>query len=429
MQATLTSAVAVANVDLRELADQAAEGTAAFRDLLQGCSLTELPVCRLRVTDSFSTCHGCHSLDPRGNADFDAYRAGFFGTSGEYSFENETQVFKIPHLRNLYQKAGMFGTPQVPFFAPDSILGPGRGGPFAEETAYMGPQVRGFGFLHDGSTDTTQRFHGAAVFVARPVGALGRGDPGNPNGLDAVFPALATRSACVTSFRQAPISALALLPEPLREPASFCLASGPLPDVCFADPTDATCEAALAAVAEALGDPSFPEAFVTKLLPFCFQFGSLLENGASDGNCYPQGLTERNQVEAFMLAFDSNMKPMVGQQLTLEDGRTNSPDLRALLAAAARGDCDAGVRQGSTGYLVTGPNGSAPPQSTLEDGVGQHVALRTLARRNGPVTVTCYPPHPDRAEARRSALDRDADGVTDRAEFEHGTDPGNANSH
>ena len=42
--------------------------------------------------------------------------AGFFGTDGESSIEGEPQEFKIPHLRNLYQKVGMFGMPAVPFF-------------------------------------------------------------------------------------------------------------------------------------------------------------------------------------------------------------------------------------------------------------------------------------------------------------------------
>ena len=49
----------------------------------------------------------CHTLNPRGNAEFDVYRPGFFGTSGTYSFENESQMFKVPQLRNLYQKVGM----------------------------------------------------------------------------------------------------------------------------------------------------------------------------------------------------------------------------------------------------------------------------------------------------------------------------------
>ena len=44
------------------------------------------------------TCEGCHRLEPQ---------LGHFGTDGEASFENEVQIIKIPHLRNLYQKVGM----------------------------------------------------------------------------------------------------------------------------------------------------------------------------------------------------------------------------------------------------------------------------------------------------------------------------------
>ena len=77
--------------------------------------------------------------------------AGFFGTDGRSSIEGETQVFKIPHLRNLYQKVGMFGMPAVPFFKPG-------------DNGNKGDQVRGFGFLHDGSVDTLFRFHSAIAF-------------------------------------------------------------------------------------------------------------------------------------------------------------------------------------------------------------------------------------------------------------------------
>jgi hypothetical protein len=70
------------------------------------------------------------------------------------SFENEPQHLKIPHLRNMYQKVGMFGMPAVPFFN-------------AGDNGFMGDQVRGFGFLHDGSTDTLFRFHNAVVFNQR----------------------------------------------------------------------------------------------------------------------------------------------------------------------------------------------------------------------------------------------------------------------
>jgi hypothetical protein len=49
----------------------------------------------------------------------------------------KSQDFKVPHLRNLYQKVGMFGI--------DSVL---NGLPL-----YL-PQIRGFGFDHEGIQDT-----------------------------------------------------------------------------------------------------------------------------------------------------------------------------------------------------------------------------------------------------------------------------------
>ncbi|HME72585.1 MAG TPA: thrombospondin type 3 repeat-containing protein, partial [Myxococcota bacterium] len=87
-------------------------------------------------------CEGCHDLTPA---------SGHFGTGGKWSFEQETQIVKIPHLRNLYQKVGMFGMADVPF---DNAL----------QQGFQGPQIRGFGFLHDGSVDTLFRFLQATVF-------------------------------------------------------------------------------------------------------------------------------------------------------------------------------------------------------------------------------------------------------------------------
>jgi DNA-binding beta-propeller fold protein YncE len=74
--------------------------------------------------DGPASCNTCHVLDPA---------LGFFGSNGMQSIEGEPQRFKIAHLRNVYQKVGMFGLPGQ----PDT-----------------GAQVRGFGFLHDGSIDT-----------------------------------------------------------------------------------------------------------------------------------------------------------------------------------------------------------------------------------------------------------------------------------
>ena len=97
------------------------------------------------TADTVATCNGCHTYDRA---------SGFFGGDGRTTFENETQHFKIAHLRNVYQKVGMFGMAPSTFFA-DAVIG----------NAPMGPQVRGFGFLHDGSTDTVLRFFHATVFT------------------------------------------------------------------------------------------------------------------------------------------------------------------------------------------------------------------------------------------------------------------------
>jgi DNA-binding beta-propeller fold protein YncE len=82
------------------------------------------------ASDTVEDCDGCHSLDPLN---------GFFGTGGEQSFEGEPQHLKVPHLRNVYTKVGMFQT--------------------------SGAQVRGTGILHDGSVDFVDTFLSAPVFA------------------------------------------------------------------------------------------------------------------------------------------------------------------------------------------------------------------------------------------------------------------------
>jgi hypothetical protein len=77
---------------------------------------------------------------------------GFFGTKGFSTDEGLTQNFKIPHLRNAYEKVGMFGLPAIA-----GILGGDNG--------HTGEQIRGFGFLHDGSVDTVRRFLRAIQFI------------------------------------------------------------------------------------------------------------------------------------------------------------------------------------------------------------------------------------------------------------------------
>lgn len=100
------------------------------------------------ATDAVATCHGCHTLDAA---------QGFFGTDGRTTFENEPQEFKVAQLASAYQKVGMFGMPDVPFLNLP-----------ANRREHQGPQVRGYGFLHDGSIATLLDFLHATVFALSP---------------------------------------------------------------------------------------------------------------------------------------------------------------------------------------------------------------------------------------------------------------------
>jgi hypothetical protein len=92
--------------------------------------------------DAGFNCNGCHIVDSA---------KGFFGTDGRASFEGITQIFKIPHLRNIYTKIGMFGFPDSRFFD-------------VNESGNLGDQIRGFGLTNDGVVDTVDRFLSAIVF-------------------------------------------------------------------------------------------------------------------------------------------------------------------------------------------------------------------------------------------------------------------------
>jgi DNA-binding beta-propeller fold protein YncE len=85
------------------------------------------------------SCDNCHRLRPN---------SGQFGTNGLMTFEGGriTENFKIPQLRNMYTKVGMFG------FSADN-------------GAITGAQIRGFGFSHDGTLDTLDNFFRDPVFL------------------------------------------------------------------------------------------------------------------------------------------------------------------------------------------------------------------------------------------------------------------------
>jgi YVTN family beta-propeller protein len=99
--------------------------------------------------DAGFNCDGCHVVNGA---------QGFFGTDGRASFEGITQIFKIPHLRNVYTKIGMFGFPDARFFD-------------LPESGNLGDQVRGFGLTNDGVVDTVDRFLSAIVFRRDLIGS------------------------------------------------------------------------------------------------------------------------------------------------------------------------------------------------------------------------------------------------------------------
>jgi YVTN family beta-propeller protein len=94
------------------------------------------------TTGTIFQCNTCHVLDPV---------KGRFGTGGLSSVEGPdiSQQFKVPHLRNLYQKVGKFG----------------NSGKFSTDATSYGAQIRGFGFMHDGGMDTLDKFLQGSVFL------------------------------------------------------------------------------------------------------------------------------------------------------------------------------------------------------------------------------------------------------------------------
>jgi sugar lactone lactonase YvrE len=263
----------------------------AGRDFMTGSRRSDgLPV----GGDAGFNCVGCHTLNPG---------AGFFGSDGRASFENEPQIIKIPHLRNMYQKVGMFGMPAI------SFINTGDNG-------HKGDQIRGFGFLHDGSIDTLFRFLNATVFNSAFLDTVGF-----------------------------------------------------------------------------------------------------------------QNDTQRRNVEQFLLAFDSNLAPIVGQQTTLtsSNSATVGPRIDLLIARAAAGECDLVVKGTVAGEARGWYRTAAGTfrSDRASEALVSDAALRALAATAGQqLTYTAVPP----GSGVRIGVDRDEDGFFDRDELDAGSDPADPSS-
>jgi DNA-binding beta-propeller fold protein YncE len=214
------------------------------------------------------TCEFCHALP--------------FGTDGFSTIEGEPQEFKIAHLRNIYQKVGMFRS--------------------------SGNQVRGFGFLHDGSVVT----------------------------------------------------------------------------------------------------------------PFEFISSSVFENMTT---------AQRREVEQFILAFDTGLAPMVGQQVTATSSANAAVNTRIndMIARADVGDCDLIVKGNRTsetrGARYVG-GGSFQFDRNADTAVSLATLLGFTNTAGQEMTFACVPP----GSGTRIGVDRDRDAAFDRTELDCGTDPADPSS-
>jgi len=288
-------------------------------------------------SDRFHNCNGCHTLDPNGNAGVTAH-PGFFGTDGKLSFEFETQVFKVPHLRNMYTKIGMFGS------SPDTI----QPGTIILQQGPATDQIRGFGFQHDGSLGQLEHFFTGQVFLKATTNVVLAGGivvPPNPFGIP------------------------------------------------FVDPN-------------ALGQGQVV----------------FVEDG---------GFALRHAIVNFMMAFDSNEAPIVGQQITLTKTNAASagPRVDLLEQRAAAGECDLVAKStsvlGANGGLLYNGTGFQPASTALPP--ISNSALRSLVAAGlfPAVTFTCVPV----GEGQRIAIDRDDDGFADLDEVFAGKNPADPTSH
>jgi DNA-binding beta-propeller fold protein YncE len=243
-------------------------------------------------------CNSCHRLDPNANPSAGAFK-GLFGTNSESAFVGTAIFPKTPHLRNLYQKVGMFGV-AFPFG-------------FQEPDPFLGDQIRGFGFNSDGSIDTLLRFN--AGFDFHPI------------------------------------------------------------------------------------------------------FNSV---GIPDS---PEGRQAKKDVEQYLLAFDSNLAPIVGQQVTLTPGNAAvaGPRITLLVARANAGECDL-VAKGrialtEVGFVYQGGQFKADRQS--QPLVTDEALRQRIATNGGALTYTCTPP----GSGQRIGIDRDLDGFLDGDERAAGSNP------
>jgi hypothetical protein len=137
----------------------------------------------------------------------------------------------------------------------------------------------------------------------------------------------------------------------------------------------------------------------------------------------------RRNMEAFMLAYDSNLAPIVGQQITrtATSGATADARIDLLIQRADAGECDVVAKAliGGTPRGFVYVSGGVFESDRASELPLSDTALRALATGGGQqVTYTCVP----RGSGIRIGVDQDGDGFADGDERAAASDPADAAS-
>lgn len=143
----------------------------------------------------------------------------------------------------------------------------------------------------------------------------------------------------------------------------------------------------------------------------------------------PAGFTAKQNLEQFMLAFDSNLAPIVGQQVTLTAASRRDVDARIdlLMVRADAGECElvakGRIAHDEVGFLYLGGGRFRPDRQARSSILDRH--LRHLVTGGGvELTYTCVPA----GSGIRIGIDRDLDGALDGDERAAGSDPADPGS-
>ena len=143
----------------------------------------------------------------------------------------------------------------------------------------------------------------------------------------------------------------------------------------------------------------------------------------------PAGVQVKKDMEDYMLAFESNLAPIVGQQVTLNamNQSTVSARINLLEARADVDECDL-VAKGHVGSFNVGfvylGNGSFAADRQASPPISATALRSIVTSGSGTLTYTCAPP----GSGQRLGVDRDLDGFLDGDELAAGSDPADPDS-